>query len=126
MFAKNPKSPRRDNKTHFKFSLPKFQFITNLQASFEEHGLVPTKAVSKVAWVFGLVLIYIFFQHNIETLIVRMEKAEVKMKEMRAAYITNKASYMFESKHSEISKKMSSIGMDTNIEPPIKIVVTEN
>ncbi|SOE21486.1 hypothetical protein SAMN06298216_1950 [Spirosomataceae bacterium TFI 002] len=125
MFAQKNKSPRRDNSSRFKFSFPEFDFVKNLKASFEEHGLLPAKSVKKVGWVFGLIMIYIFFQHNIETLIVRMEKSEVKMKEMRAAYITNKAGYMFESKHSEISKKMSSIGMDTNIEPPIKIVVQD-
>lgn len=125
MFAQKPKSPRRDTTSRFKFSFPEFKFINNLSASFEEHGLLPAKSVKKVAWVFGLIIVYIFFQHNIETLIVRMEKAEIRMKETRAAYITNKAGYMFESKHSEISKKMSSIGMDTNIEPPIKIVVND-
>lgn len=125
MFAQKPKSPRRDVSSRFKFSLPEFKFIHNLKSSFEEHGLLPAKSVKKVAWMLVLIMIYIFFQHNIETLIVRMEKAEIRMKETRAAYITNKAGYMFESKHSEISKKMSAIGMDTNIEPPIKIVVQD-
>jgi hypothetical protein len=125
MFAKKTKSPRRDITSRTQFSLPEFKFVNNLKASFEEHGLLPAKSVKKVGWIFGLILIYIFFQHNIETLIVRMEKAEIKMKESRAAYITNKAGYMFESKQSEISKKMSAIGMDSNVEPPIKIIVKD-
>lgn len=125
MFAQKPKSPRRDNSSHSRFSLPEFQFIKNLKNDFQEHGLVPTHRIKQVLWFTMLVFIYIFFQHRIETLIVRMEKAEVKMKEMRATYIAQKANYMFESKHSEISKKMEPIGLDKNIEPPIKIVVED-
>jgi hypothetical protein len=125
MFTQKPKSPRKGANAPFRLSMPDFKFIRDLNDNFTEHGLLPTKSVRKVAWVFGLIFIYIFFQHNIETLIVRMEKAQVKMKEMRAAYITEKAGYMYESKHSEISKKLESIGMDKNIEPPIKIVVKE-
>ncbi len=74
---------------------------------------------------FFLVIIYIFFQHNFDSLIRRLDKTESEIKEKRAAYISHKSSYMFESKHSQVSKALEERGLNRNIEPPIKIVTED-
>ncbi len=79
----------------------------------------------KVLWITFLVMSYIFCKHNLESLTRKLEKADLAVKEMRASYISYKSRYMFKSKHSEVSRKLGAIGMDKNIEPPIKIVIEE-
>jgi hypothetical protein len=86
---------------------------------------LPTSMLRKVGFAFCLVIIYIFFQHNFESLIRRLDKAEAEIKEKRAEYISHKSAYMFESKHSQVSKALDVRGLHRNIEPPIKIVAIQ-
>ncbi|MFT5884865.1 MAG: hypothetical protein ACI9IP_001322 [Arcticibacterium sp.] len=86
---------------------------------------LPTGMLRKVGFAFFLVIIYIYFQHNFDNLIRRLDKTESEIKEKRAAYISHKSSYMFESKHSQVSKALDSRGLNRNIEPPIKIVTEQ-
>ena len=75
----------------------------------------------KVVWIGCLVLVYIFFQHNFDGLIRRLDKAEKQVNEQRAAYISHKSKYLYASKQSEIEKKLVERGFEKNALPPIKI-----
>lgn len=122
MFTRKPKT-RQKGPTGFLD--PIFSQFREIRENLELNGFVGQNTFKKTVWCFFLVFIYIFFQHNIETLVKRKEKAEVQMKESQASYIGQKARYMYESKHSEVSKKMDELGMIQNMEPPIKIVVED-
>ncbi len=86
---------------------------------------LPVKTIRKLIWCIGLAIIYIYFQHNYETMIRNLGRTEKEMNEKRAEYITYKSKYMFSSKQSEIEKKLAEHGLEKNIQPPVKIVVDE-
>jgi len=75
----------------------------------------------KVLWVGFLVTIYIFFQHNFDGLIRRLDKAEKQLNEQRASFISHKSKYIFNSKQSEVEKVLFERGFEKNAQPPIKI-----
>ena len=103
----------------------KFNFFDWLEEKLNISEELPTGMLRKVCFAFFLVIIYIFFQHNFDSLIRRLDKTESEIKEKRAAYISHKSSYMFESKHSQVSKALEERGLNRNIEPPIKIVTED-
>lgn len=122
MFKRKPTTQKR---SLLSFLDPITSQFSEINENLETNGFVGKNTFKKMVWCFMLVFIYIFFQHNIETLVKRKEKAEVQMKESQASYIGQKATYMYESKHSEVSKKMKDLGMIQNMEPPIKIIVED-
>ncbi len=78
--------------------------------------------LAKILWVGALAVVYIYFQHNFDRLIRKTEKAEKSLEEMRAMYISHKATYLFASKQSEIEKKLEGKGF-TNGQSPVKISI---
>ena len=106
-------------------SANKFNFGEWISDTLNISEELPTSMLKKVGFAFMLVLTYIFFQHNFETLIRDLDKAEREIKEKRAEYISHKSSYMFKSKHSQVSKSLEKRGLLRNIEPPVKIVVAQ-
>lgn len=113
------KSPRR-NSSGF------FERLNNwLNPHLDLGEELPTETLKKVFWVSGLVIFYIYIQHNYESLIRRIEKAKAEMEDNRAAYISQKSAYMFAGKQSEIAKKIAERGLEENIVPPQKIKVAE-
>ena len=75
----------------------------------------------KIVWVGCLVVVYIFFQHNFDGLIRRLDRAEKLVNEQRASYISHKSRYLYASKQSEIEKKLLERGFEKNALAPIKI-----
>lgn len=75
----------------------------------------------KVLWVGLLVTIYIYFQHNFDGLIRRLDRAEKLLNEQRASFISHKSRYLFASKQSEVERKLEQRGFEKNAQPPIKI-----
>lgn len=96
-----------------------------LAEKLEITGGFPAETLKKIAFGFGLILIYIYFQHNIETLFRDITKAELEIKEKRASYISHKSAYMFKSKHSQVSTSLEGRGLHRNIEPPVKIIAKD-
>ncbi len=123
MISNSSQSPGRASVFRKLFSRIRLEnpFIDQLNIS-EELNKMP---LGKVAWVTMLVIFYIFFQHNMESLTRKLERAEIDMKEIRATFISHKSRYMFNSKHSEVSKKLVNRGMGLNVEPPVKIIIEE-
>lgn len=76
-------------------------------------------------WLFFLTISYIFFSHKYETYIREIEKLKVQIDEKRSDYISKKASFMKETKKSEILKKVAPYGLEENTIAPQKIVVEE-
>lgn len=87
---------------------------------------LPTSTLKKIIWVSGLVIFYIYLQHNYESLIRQIEKSKAEMEDRRAAYISQKSAYMYAGKQSEIAKKLNEQGLEESITPPNKILVDTN
>lgn len=102
-----------------------FRFLEDIKTSLERQGFRPESLLKKFLWVFILSIIFIFFKHNSDKLVVRLEKDRREMNDVRATLLGQNSSYMFSSKHSEISKKLQNITDMSNLEPPIKIEVEE-
>ncbi len=120
MSANTPKGQHKE--PMFSRLSERLNFFEWLALKLEMTEEFPTSKLKKVLFAFGLVLIYIFFQHNVETLSRDITKAEREIKEKRASYISHKSAYMFKSKHSQVSESLESRGLHRNIEPPVKIV----
>jgi hypothetical protein len=75
----------------------------------------------KVLWVGFLVTIYIYFQHNFDGLIRKLDKADKQLNEQRASFISHKSKYLYASKQSEVEKKLAERGFEKNAQPPVKI-----
>lgn len=115
-FKTTPPTPKPEKLSGFSAWLAKFFNIEDLVLS------MPSKYLYYGIWLFFLVIFYIFFSHKYETYIRTIEKLKVEIDEKRSDYISKKASYMKETKKSEILQKVKPFGLDENLEPPQKIV----
>ena len=116
--------PRRrveqESSKSFSFNLidPMAKWV-NRKLEIDER-LSPT-TLRKVLWVGLLVTIYIYFQHNFDGLIRKLDRAEKLLNEQRASYISHKSKYLYASKQSEVERKLEQRGFEKNAQPPIKI-----
>ena len=108
---------------------PKFNVVDALaswiNSKVEIEERLSVNVIRQILWIMLLVIIYIFFQHNFEGLIRRLNKTERSVNANRAAYISQKSKYMYASKQSEIEKKLLESGFQVNTNPPIKIEVNQ-
>ena len=115
-FKTQPVTPKPEKLSGFSAWLAKFfnieDLVMNLPARYLYYGI----------WVFFLLIFYIFFSHQYETYIRRIDKLKVEIDEKRSDYISKKASYMKETKKSEILEKVAPYGLGENLEPPQKII----
>jgi hypothetical protein len=79
------------------------------------------RVLSYVLFVSGLILLYIANKYYAEKIIMRTNKVNKEIKELRAISITTKAELMNYSKQSEILKKAAEMGLQTPTQPPKKI-----
>jgi hypothetical protein len=86
---------------------------------------LPSHYLNYGIWLFGLTIIYIFFSLKYENNIREIEKLKVIIDEKRSEYISKKASFMKETKKSEIQNKVSIYGLEENKEAPQIIIVNE-
>jgi Bacteriodetes cell division protein (FtsL-like) len=86
---------------------------------------LPTSTLKHLLWISLLLIMYIYVQHSYEGFIRKIDKSKSEVEELRAAYITQKSKYMYASKQSEIAKKLAPQGLQENITPPNKIVVSQ-
>lgn len=95
--------------------------IFRIDTSFER-GL-PTRFVPYILYFTIIGLFYIGNSHYAERMVRRMDKLEREVEDMRANYTTLKASYMYESKQSQVAKRVKALGLEESPTPPHKIVV---
>ncbi|MFN4086926.1 MAG: FtsL-like putative cell division protein [Spirosomataceae bacterium] len=94
-------------------TLPTFSLGTELPLSF----------LLRFFWIAFLGVIYIYFQHRHDNLIREVIVKRKEMEEVRASYITQQARFMYDSKQSEVRKRLEDAKLSTNLEPPTKIQV---
>ena len=94
-----------------------------LESYFEEG--FPVKYLPKILFVMFLGLLYISNTHHAEKTVRRINNTQAEVEDLRADYTTMKSDLMFESKQSEVEKKVKALGIEERIEPPTKIAVEE-
>ena len=96
--------------------------IFRIDTSFER-GL-PTRFVPYILYFTIVGLFYIGNSHYAERMVRRMDQLEREVEDLRANYTTLKASYMYESKQSQVAKRVKTLGLEESATPPYKIVVS--
>lgn len=95
--------------------------IFRIDTSFER-GL-PTRFVPYILYFTIVGLFYIGNSHYAERMVRRLDKLEREVEDLRANYTTLKASYMYESKQSQVAKRVKALGLEESATPPHKIVI---
>jgi hypothetical protein len=83
--------------------------------------VVPVRYIPQVLFISMMGIIYIGNSHYTEKTIRKIARMQVEVEELRADYTSLKADYMFESKQSEVAKKVIELGLEESIKPPFKI-----
>lgn len=95
-----------------------------------QKGVVSTEAATQMLpfmfFVAFLAMIYIANRHMAENNIRDIDKLSKQVKELSWDYKTTKAELAYKSTLSEVEKKADTLGLKTSVEPPQKIVVTED
>jgi len=90
-----------------------------------ENG-VPTRYLKQVLFLTFLGLIYIANSHISDRLNRKNQELKLEVEDLRADYTTLKADYMYESKQSEVAKKVKELGLIEGGGAPHLIEVEEN
>ncbi len=80
-----------------------------------------TRYVPQLFFVFALGLLYVFNTHHYERMLRRMAQLELETAALRVEHTTLQASYMFQSKQSEVAKRVATRGLHEVPYPPLKI-----
>ncbi len=99
----------------------KIDRLLKVDTSFDS-GL-PVRFVPYVLYFTCLGLFYIGNNHYAEKSIRKINRLEEQVEDLRANYTTLKADYMFESKQSEVAKRVEKLGLEESATPPQKIVI---
>ncbi len=73
----------------------------------------------------GLGIFYIYNAHYAQRLVRKTDHVKDEIKEMRAEYITIKSELMYQSKQSQVSKRLLGTELKELRNPPYKITYTE-
>lgn len=73
-----------------------------------------------------LVLMYIANTYNTERMYKQIERTKTELKELRYRYITARSELMFQSKLSELNKRVKQVGLKETLIPPYKIFYSED
>jgi cell division protein FtsL len=84
---------------------------------------IPIQHIPKVIFITALIVGYIGLTHNSENKIRQINQLKKEVDDLRADYTTLKSEYMFESKQSEVAKKVRTIGLEESMEPPMIIEI---
>ncbi len=95
--------------------------VFRIDTSFER-GL-PTRFVPYILYFTIIGMFYIGNSHYADRMILRMDQLEREVEDMRANYTTLKASYMYESKQSQVAKRARALGLEESPTPPYKLLV---
>lgn len=95
-----------------------------------QKGVVSTEAATRmlpfIFFVAFLGMIYIANRHMAENNIRDIDKLSKQVKELSWDYKTTKAELSYRSTLTEVEKKTDTLGLQTSVEPPQKIIVTED
>ena len=100
-----------------------------ISQAFRMEGLfdegVPVKFLPQILWVTSLIILYIANAHYTEKTIRKIDRLKYEVEDLRTDFTTLKASYMYESKQSEVARHIESLGLVESNTPPIAIRLEE-
>lgn len=73
----------------------------------------------------GLGLLYIYNAHYAQRIVRKTDEVKDEIKELRAEYITIKSDLMYQSKQSQVSKRLEGTELKELRNPPYKITYTK-
>ena len=86
----------------------------------------PVEHLPKILFVMLLGLLYINNAHFAEKTVREIDHIQSEVEDLRADYTTLKADLMFDTKQSEVARRIQSVGLKESLTPPFKIVVNED
>lgn len=123
-FRKSEESPVEESNPDEKRGL-----FSTINKTFRIEGMfdegVPTKYLPQILWVTVLIILYIANAHYTEKTIRKIDKLKFEVEDLRTEYTTLKAGYMFDSKQSEVARKMAEYGLAESKNPPVKLDIGE-
>ena len=84
---------------------------------------LPLQYLPKTVFVIGLTIFYIANSHFSDKTSRRIDKLKSEVEDLRADYTTQKSSYMYDSKQSEVARKVALADIKENVVPPFKISI---
>ena len=88
--------------------------------TLEVYGL-PARYLLLLLFLFAIGLIYVGNTHCHERMVRRLHQLEHEVGSLKVDYTNLKASYMFDSKQSEVAKRVAPMGLEMSSHPPQKI-----
>lgn len=95
----------------------------NVEKAFET-GL-PVHYIPYVLYVALIGVLYIGNSHYSDKVSRGYDSLKKEVEDLRADYTTLKADYMYESKQSEVAKKVQNMGLEEGGVPPKKVVINK-
>ncbi|MDO1445807.1 FtsL-like putative cell division protein [Rhodocytophaga aerolata] len=117
---KKPVAPPKKTKKGGSF----FKFIESyvkLGIIFE-NGL-PVKYIPYILFTAAMGIFYIGNIHYADKTVRALDKLKLEVDDLRAEFITLRASFEYEGKQSEVARKVAPMGLSESSEPPYKIIV---
>jgi hypothetical protein len=117
---KSPVAPPRKSKkggSVFKF----IESYVKLGIIFE-NGL-PVKYIPYILFTAAMGIFYIGNIHYADKTVRNLDKLKLEVDDLRAEFITLRASFEYEGKQSEVARKVAPMGLYESAEPPYKIIV---
>ena len=93
----------------------------SVEKVFQER--LPIQYVPYVLYVAFLGVVYIGNTHYADRVSRNYDSLKKEVEDLRADYTTIKADYMYESKQSEVERKVARMGLEEGVIPPFKIEV---
>jgi hypothetical protein len=94
----------------------------NLETKIEA---LPKYYLYYTLWSLVLVFLYITAQHTTEKYVRKVDTLKDSIEVLRLEYVSKKASYMHETKKSEILQQVQAHGLTENTDRPVKIVLED-
>lgn len=102
----------------------RFDETFSLEKTLQE-GL-PIQYVPYVLYVAFIGVLYIGNTHYADRISRKYDSLKKEVEDLRADYTTIKADYMYESKQSEVERKVAGMGLEEGVVPPLKIEIDSN
>ena len=115
--AKKPKKVKKEGTGSSVFDV--LERNLKMESWFEDG--VPTKYFKHVLFLTGIGLLYISNTHMADRMSREYTVLKKEIEDLRADYTTLKADYMYESKQSEVAKKVKHLGLKEGGDAPVKV-----
>lgn len=87
--------------------------------------VIHVRFLPQIVFIALMCIIYIGNRHHAEKKIRNITLLERQVEDLRADYTTLKAEYMFDTKQSEVAKRVSGMGLVLSTTPPEKLTKIE-